>query len=136
MILIEYILETVINHQVDQLAVSHALPPPGPVQCIRDAAHVFRPARYDHFGIPGGNRLGSQANRLKARGANLVHRESRHFLRHSGVQRDLPRRVLSQSSLEHVTENYFIDMRRIQPDTLHGLFEGGDTQIDGRDDAQ
>jgi hypothetical protein len=136
MVLIEYVQETVINHQVNQRAIPHALTPSGLIQSEWDAAHVFDPTRDHDLRISNRNCLGSQAYGLETGGANFVHRKSRNFPRQPGIQGDLPGRVLSQSSLKHISQNYLIDLCSIQPYATHGLFEHCNTQIDCRDRTQ
>jgi hypothetical protein len=129
-------MEAIINHNVNQFPIPHSLPPARAFQSVWNPAHVLHPARDNYFRITYGNSLRSQADRFKTRGANLIDSKSRDFLWKTGFDGNLPGRVLPQSGLEDISQNYFINLRRIEPNALQGLFERGGAKIDRRNLAQ
>ncbi len=102
--------QTVINHCVNEFAVSHPVTFARFEKQVRGIAHRFHSAGDHHLRIAELDALRCQHHCLQPRTADLVYRDSRNRRRQTSTQRCLSRRVLAQARLNYATHNYFVNL--------------------------
>ena len=120
-VVVEGVPQAVGDHGIDDLRVAHAQAGACAGQNVGRQAHVLHAAGDDHFGIAAADRLHGQMHGLEARAAYLVQRHGRYGVGQAGLDRGLARGVLPGAGGEHMAEDDFIDLGRV--DT--GLFQQG-----------
>jgi hypothetical protein len=113
--------QTVVDHRVDQLAISHAQSLADAWQQVGRIAHRLHAAGDRDVDIAGANRLCRQHHRFEARPAHLVDCERGHMVRETTAQRCLPRRRLAQPGRHDVPHDAFVDDRWIDGGASDGL---------------
>ena len=114
MVIIEDLMETIVDHQVDQLAIAHPLPPSRAWQCVGNTAHGFHTSGEDHIGIATTDGLGGKGNRLDTRGAELVDGGGAGLLGDPCPDHCLASTVLSQAGSKDIAHDDLIDFNRLQ----------------------
>jgi hypothetical protein len=104
--------ESILNHDIDQLIVTHSDPPPAVRQHVRRFAHVFHASGHDAIGISGLDRLGRHNYGFHPRSADFIDGCRRDVLTDAGSDSGLACRILSQACLQDVSHDYFVDSFR------------------------
>ena len=131
-VLVVDVPQAVHDHGVHHLPVTHALAVARAVEHVRRSAHVFLSTGNHNFAVARGHRLRSQHDGFETRAANSVDGQAGNSVRETGLDDRLARRVLADTSGQHLTHDDFTDLLSIQARTLqHGL-DNSSAQLGGR----
>jgi hypothetical protein len=112
--------QSVVDHGVDQLAVSEAVSEPCAAQQIRRVRHRLHTAGGDDRTGSGVDRPHRIHDREKTRRAHFVDRFGGDGFRKAGFKDHLASRVLARAGLQHLPENRVVDVARIDARALDG----------------
>ena len=100
--------QSVMNHGIDQHAVSDSTLPP--LDQPRGAAHAFHAPRHDYLAVTAANRLFSQHHRPQSGTADLIDRHGTDAVRQSGEESRLPGGSLTDARGQHISHDDFVDL--------------------------
>ena len=118
MVSVEGVRETVDDHRVDHLPVTHLGAVAGIRQHVGCGAHVLHATGNYDLGIAGEDRLARELRGLEATPADLVDREGGDRHREAGLEGSLARGVLSAAAGEHLAHDDLVDEGGIEAGTL------------------
>ena len=130
-IAVEGIPQTVTDHRIDEIEVTHLLPG-AQMRDVGRQRHVFLTTGDDDPGIAQRHMLRAQGNRPQTRATDLVQTPGAGFFRQTGADGGLTGRVLALTCGQHLTQNGFFHFGLVDPGTGHDAFDHGSTQIMGR----
>src|SRR5262249_36108640 len=109
--------------------IAEAISPSRSVKIIRKPRHGLGAAGENATRFAEQNGLVGKRDRLHARGAGLIDRERRNFLRHSAANRNLTRGIRPTSSLPRITEDRLFDLFWSHASSLNCRFGGHDAHV-------
>lgn len=109
MLIDERVVETVMEHAVEKLAVAHAITPAALLDKVGRLVHILHPARDSGIRQAQHDLLRGSGDRLGSGAADPVDGHRRHSVRDSATDRRLPRRVHLRPGLHHLAHDDRID---------------------------
>ena len=109
-VLVIHIPQTIDDHGIGQLGITHAKAVARIVKHMRRGTHVFLATGDDDLRVAALDGLRCQMHGLEAAAADLAHHEGRHRIRQTGADHRLARRVLTETGGQHLTQNDFTDL--------------------------
>ncbi len=94
------------DHGVQDLAMTHPVPPPGTFQQVRRVAHRLRAAGDDHIDEAGLHAFDGVHDGRETGAAHAVHRLTRHAVGQPGLERRLPGHIHALAGLQHTPEDH------------------------------
>ncbi|MNP34200.1 hypothetical protein D3C76_1274760 [compost metagenome] len=130
-VIVEGVPQTVLNHAVDQLRMTHAQTGACLGQDIGAQAHVFLTASDHQLRVTATDGLHGQVNCLQARAADFVQGQGRGGLWQARLDGCLARGVLPGTCAQHLAEDHFIDLAGIDTGLLQQLTNYRGAQVGG-----
>ena len=113
--------QAVRDHRIENFLIAQPKPASRALQQVGTVRHGLHPARNHHFRLAKLNRLRRQRYRFQSRSANFIDRHCRNARIEPTAQRRLPRRILSQPSLHHITHYRFVYYVRLDARSPHSF---------------
>ena len=111
--------QSIINHRIDHFLIAQPESRTRALQQIRAVRHRLHPARHHHFRFAQLHRLRRQPHRLQPGSAYLINSHRGHAWVQPAAQSRLPRRILPQPGLHHVSQDRFVHNPRLNPRPAH-----------------
>ena len=130
--------QTVVHHQIDDVAFRHrhAITGTGFRQGEGRVGHAFHAARHDDVGVTEHDFVGAELNGLQARPTHLVDGEAGDGSGDTRAQGRLTSGSLAESTHEHVAHDDLLHLLRFDSGAFDDGADGDAAQFDGFDGRQ
>ena len=126
------VFQAIEHHVVINLVVAQAVAAARFFEQVGRVGHAFHAAGHHHAGRACLDSVGSQHDGLHGRAANLVERDRARGDGQPGLDGGLPRGRLPLTGGEHIAEDDFIYLLRLQPRPFNGGLDDRAAEVIGR----
>ncbi len=117
---VERTLQAVVEHVIEDFAVTHAIAATGLQEQVRRVRHRLHAAGENDVRTAGADLIGAHHHGLHPGAAHFVDGRGRSSYGDPGAQRGLARRRLAQAGGQYAAHDHFLDVAGLQPCRLDG----------------